>query len=111
MTAKDILTEIVKKAGASTALATDLKGMEKSFQFSTTEGSKFYVKISGGNIDLSDGEIQKPTAVVSGSDSTLETLFMGKLDPVKAFMSGQIKVSGDIFSAQKLTDIIKKAGK
>lgn len=70
----------------------------------------FYVKIAGGNVEVQNGLAEKATTTISGSDQTLSDLLTGKLDPVKAFMSGQIKVSGDVFAAQKITSIMKKAG-
>ncbi|MCL4329428.1 MAG: SCP2 sterol-binding domain-containing protein [Candidatus Thermoplasmatota archaeon] len=110
MPAKEILEKTIKSAMSSSSTMSELKGMEKTFQFKTSEGENFYVKIAGGNVEVQNGLAEKATTTISGSDQTLSDLLTGKLDPVKAFMSGQIKVSGDVFAAQKITSIMKKAG-
>ncbi len=110
MSAREILERTIKSAAASAEVMKEIKGMEKTFQFKTNEGENFYVRISGGTAEVLGGMAEKASTTIAGSDQTLSDLLSGKLDPVKAFMSGQIKVSGDVFAAQKITSLMKKAG-
>lgn len=111
MTSKDDLSVIVEKAKETPAVTNELSSWTKTFQFNVSDGSPYYVSIEKGQVSLNEGSAQSPSATVSATDEVLIELFSGKLNPVQAFMSGQLKVTGDIFSAQKLTSIINKARK
>ena len=106
-----IVSEIVEKAKTMENLDRELSGFNKSFQIKPSDASPFYVEIKEGTINMNEGEIQGASATVSATDQALSDIFTGKLDAVKAFMQGQLKVSGDIFSAQKLTGIMSKLRK
>jgi len=108
MSAKELLGQIVSKANGNEAVKKEITGFNKVFQFKVTDSSPFYVVIDNGSVKLNDGEAQTPSATISGTDAVLSEMFSGKLDPIKAFMAGQIKVSGDVFSTQKLTGVISK---
>lgn len=106
-----IVSEIVEKAKAIENIDKELSGFDKTFQIKPSDASPFYVEIKGGAINLSEGEIEGASATVMATDQALSDIFTGKTDAVKAFMQGQLKVSGDIFSAQKLTSIMSKIRK
>lgn len=111
MTSKDDLAAIIEKAGNAPEVTKELASWEKTFQFDVTDESPYYVTIDKGNISLEDGKSPSPAATIGASGVVLSEMFAGKLNPVQAFMGGQLKVTGDIFSAQKLTSIINKARK
>ncbi|MCL5802237.1 MAG: SCP2 sterol-binding domain-containing protein [Thermoplasmataceae archaeon] len=108
MPAKELLEQIVSKANGNEAVKKEISGFNKVFQFKVTDSSPFYVSIENGSVTMKDGEAQTPSATIVGTDAVLSDMFSGKLDPIKAFMAGQIKVSGDVFSTQKLTGVISK---
>lgn len=108
MSAKELLGQIVGKANENEAVKKEISGFNKVFQFKVTDSTPFYVVIENGSVKMNDGETPTPSAAISGTDAVLSDMFSGKLDPIKAFMAGQIKVSGDIFSTQKLTGVISK---
>lgn len=108
MSAKELLEQIVGKANGNEAVKKDLSGFNKVFQFKVSDSSPFYVAITNGTVALKDGDTSSPSATITGTDAVLSDMFSGKLDPIKAFMAGQIKVSGDVFSTQKLTGVISK---
>ena len=107
----DIINEIVEKAKAIENLDKELSGFNKKFQIKPSDASPFYVAIDNGTINLNQGETDGASATVMATDQMLVDIFTGKVDAVKAFMQGQLKVSGDIFSAQKLTSIMSKLRK
>ncbi len=104
----DIISELVEKAKSSENVGKELAGFNKKFQIKPSDASPFYVEIQDGAINLNQGETDSPSATVMATDQMLVEIFTGKTDAVKAFMGGQLKVSGDIFSAQKLTSIVSK---
>ena len=104
----DIVKEIVEKAKTLPDLSSELSGFNKSFQIKPSDSDAFYVEIKDGSINISPGEIQGASATVMATDQILTEIFSGQQDAVKAFMTGKLKVSGDIFSAQKLTGIMSK---
>lgn len=103
-----IISELVEKAKTLPDLSSELSGFNKSFQIKPSDSNPFYVEIKDGTISLNEGETQGPSATVMGTDQVLSEIFSGQQDAVKAFMTGKLKVSGDIFSAQKLTGIMAK---
>ncbi|CAH0015997.1 hypothetical protein V2G26_008567 [Clonostachys chloroleuca] len=67
------------------------------------------------NIDLketgkvSSGLGEKPTVTLSLSDEDFGKLVSGKANAQRLFMSGKLKVKGDVMKATKMEPIMKKA--
>ncbi|KAI5462487.1 SCP2 sterol-binding domain-containing protein [Mariannaea sp. PMI_226] len=67
------------------------------------------------HIDLKDtGKVgkglgQKPNVTMTLSDEDFSSLVAGKANAQRLFMSGKLKVSGDVMKATKLDPILKKA--
>ena len=79
-----------------------------AFQFNVegeAEGA-FYVEISGGKIHVEPYEYYDRDAAFICTSDVLFKLISGKLDPVKAFTIGKLKVEGDLGKALKLKDFI-----
>ncbi len=111
MTSKEALAPIVEMAQKSEAVKKEIASMDKSFQFNVSDEEPYYVEINGGTVSLKDGTHASPTATISATGAVLVDMFSGNLNPIQAFMSGKLKVSGDVISAQKLTSLIDKARK
>ncbi|EQB57302.1 SCP-2 sterol transfer family protein [Colletotrichum gloeosporioides Cg-14] len=80
----------------------------------------FTLKNSAGetdswHIDLKDkgavgkGVGEKPTVTLSLSDSDFGNLVQGKANAQKLFMSGKLKIKGDVMKATRMEPILKKA--
>ncbi|KAH8699716.1 SCP2 sterol-binding domain-containing protein [Ilyonectria robusta] len=52
---------------------------------------------------------EKPTVTLSLSDENFGKLVAGKANAQRLFMSGKLKVAGDVMKATKLDPILKKA--
>ncbi len=111
MTSKEIIGSIIENAQKSEAVTKEIATMSKVFQFNVSDEEPYYVAIDNGTVSLKDGKSESPTATISATSEVLSNMFEGKLNPMQAFMSGKLKVSGDVFSAQKLTGLIDKARK
>lgn len=92
--------EKVKEAlNADEAFRTAAGGASASLQQVITgpEGETHYwITIGGGEIDMGVGDVEGPDATVSQSYDTAVSLAKSELSPVTAFMTGKIKVTGNM---------------
>jgi putative sterol carrier protein len=90
MTARDFILNLPKRV--NTAALTDL---DSTFHFdiSGPNGGHFTVVVGSGEVNVETGLIGDPKCVVTVSDTNLEALLTGKLNPMMAMMMGKIKVS------------------
>lgn len=59
-------------------------------------------KNGDGTIHLGEPKTGKPNCTLTIEDDVAIEIFTGKLDAMKAFMSGKLKISGNVLAAQKL---------
>ena len=63
----------------------------------TPEGDvKYYVKLDGGNLELALGEVEGADATITQDYDTAVALSKNELTGTAAYMSGKLKVSGDL---------------
>jgi putative sterol carrier protein len=63
----------------------------------TTEGETHYwIKIADSRIDLGVGDIERPDATITQSYETAVALAKSELSAVTAFMTGKIKIAGNM---------------
>lgn len=67
-----------------------------------------YQIIENGQLSIHEGKAATPSLTISLADEDLVSLFKGDLNPMMAFMSGKIKLKGDLMLAQKLLGFIDK---
>jgi putative sterol carrier protein len=111
MTSIDLLKDVVKSLDGLPDLKKEIVSINKTFQFNVSDGSPFYVHAGDGEVAVNEGTKTPSAATIIASEQVLTDLFTGKLDGVQAFMQGKLKISGDIFSVQKLSSSILKARK
>ncbi|MDA8054654.1 MAG: SCP2 sterol-binding domain-containing protein [Thermoplasmatales archaeon] len=111
MTSIELLRGVVKSLDGLPDLKKEVVSINKTFQFNVSDGSPFYVSAGEGQVMIEEGTKQPVSATIAASEQVLTDLFTGKLDGVQAFMQGKLKISGDIFSVQKLSSSILKARK
>lgn len=83
-------------------------------------GKKFVLKLESksytlsfsedGTPSLSEGEAQSPTSVITSTSQVMAEIIEGKRDPIQAFFTGKVKVSGDLIAVQQLVNLLKKRG-
>ena len=63
----------------------------------TPEGEvRYWIRIEDGAIDLGLGEVAEPHATITQDYGTAAAMARSELSPVTAFMTGRLKVSGDL---------------
>jgi putative sterol carrier protein len=72
----------------------------------TPEGeSKYVFKLEGGRAELSIGEIDAPDATISQDYDTAVALSKNELSGTAAFMSGKVRVSGDLVKLMQMQSV------
>jgi len=91
--------ELVKMAGAV-------------FQLIVSDGGpdgKLCLDLKNGSGSTIRGEGEKADVTITMADADFVAMADGKLDGMQAFMSGKLKLSGNMMLAQKLGDILESA--
>jgi len=79
-------------------------GMKAVYQWDITGdgGGKYNASIADGACTVSEGQHDSPNITITVSASDWLDIINGKLDGQMAFMSGKLKVKGDMSLAMKL---------
>ena len=64
--------------------------------------TKYWFKLEGGQADLGIGEIDSPDATISQDYDTAVALSKNELTGTSAYMSGKLRVSGDLMKLMQL---------
>ncbi|MEM8547681.1 MAG: SCP2 sterol-binding domain-containing protein [Pseudomonadota bacterium] len=102
MTLNDILEKMPQALDANAAA-----GVDATIQFNTSEPRHAVIK--DGAMTVHDGVASSYTVAVTMSDDDLAQLFTGELDGMTAFMTGKLKVDGDLMFAQKMTSLFDRS--
>ncbi|HEY6410753.1 MAG TPA: SCP2 sterol-binding domain-containing protein [Ktedonobacteraceae bacterium] len=83
------------------------KGMTKTFQWNITgdEAGVWAFQIIDGEGKLIPGGVEKPDMTITVGDQDWLSVIEGKLDATNAFMTGKVKVAGDMMLAMKLSSL------
>ncbi len=74
------------------------KGVNASIQLNTSGegGGTHIIKVANGKATWEEGTAPDPTVTISVSARDWLDIVTGKLDATKAFMTGKLKISGDM---------------
>lgn len=84
-----------------------VKGMNVTYQFVITGdgGGEWAVTISDGQISVTEGKAEKANITLTISASDFLDLVAGKLNGQTAFLTGKLKIQGDMTLALKLQSV------
>ena len=82
-------------------------GLTKTYQWNITgeQAGKWAFRIVNGNGELIPGGVDKPDVTITVSDNDWIAITEGKLDATQAFMSGKLKITGDMMLAMRLQSL------
>lgn len=69
------------------------------------EEVKYFFKVEGGQAEVGLGEIEGPDATISQDYDTAVALSKSELTGTAAYMSGKLKVSGDLMKLMQLQGV------
>ncbi len=87
-------------------VAPEVKTWDKVYQFTVSGLGDFYVEIKNGTLRVVEGRHPSPIATLSASVEVLEKIMSGQLDAMKAFLGGQLKITGNVFDTVNLKRLI-----
>ena len=76
-------------------------GMSNSYLFDIEGAGQWKVDVDDGSISVTEGD-GDADAVISTSQETFEKIVAGDLNPTSAYMTGKLKIKGDMGAAMKL---------
>lgn len=85
-----------------------LAGMNAVFQFDLTGegGGQYNVTVKDGAGAINQGTAENPNITITMSASDFLDMIAGKLNSTAAFMSGKLKIKGDMGLAMKLQSLL-----
>lgn len=85
------------------------QGVNVVFQYTISgpNGGDYIVTVKDGACAVAPGKAEKPTCTLNIGDSDFLDMISGKLDPMKAFTSGKLKIDGDVMKSQLIGKLFK----
>jgi putative sterol carrier protein len=96
MSAREFFESLESRVDASKTA-----GMNNSYLFDIEGAGKWKVDVKDGNVSVTEGG-DDADAVISASEETFDKLTSGEQNPTSAYMTGKLKVKGDMGAAMKL---------
>jgi putative sterol carrier protein len=79
-------------------------GIDASYVFEVGGSGTWTVRIADGKVTVDEGDAGGD-CTVSASEETFERILDGRQNPLTAYMTGKLKVKGDVSAALKLKDV------
>ena len=96
MPAKEFFDSLASRADAS-----KLAGMTNSYLFDIEGEGKCLVNVADGAIAVTEGD-GAADATIETTGETFEKIVSGEQNPTTAYMTGKLKIKGDMGAAMKL---------
>jgi putative sterol carrier protein len=77
------------------------------FDLSGDNGGQFYLDIKDGSVEAHDGMADDAKMTLRAALDDYLAVASGQINPMQAFMSGKIKIQGDMSLAMKLQTMFK----
>ena len=86
------------------------KGMNSVIQFNLSGdgGGQWYVAIADGACKVSEGTNDQANMTMTMTSADYVDMIIGKLNGQMAFMSGKLKIAGDMGLAMKMQSLFKR---
>jgi putative sterol carrier protein len=105
-TAEEVFTEINSRLSSN---PDKVKGMNATYQFDLTGdgATQKYLTLANDSGAVHDGQAESPNITITMAANDFVDLATGKLDGTMAFMSGKLKIKGDMGLAMKLQNVLR----
>lgn len=81
--------------------------VKEIFQFKLKDGKDFYLNIDNQNLEITEGENKNPSVILKTDIKTLSEIINNEIDGIQAFMSGKLKVEGNVMLTTRLNDLFQ----
>jgi putative sterol carrier protein len=95
-TVRDFFEALPGRVGAARTA-----GMNNSYVFDVDGAGQWTVRVSDGRVDVTEGA-QEADCTISTSEDTFLRMLRGEQNPTTAYMTGKLRVKGDLGAAMKL---------
>eukprot|EP00746_Dinoflagellata_sp_MGD_P161215 gnl/MRDRNA2_/MRDRNA2_88277_c0_seq1.p3 gnl/MRDRNA2_/MRDRNA2_88277_c0~~gnl/MRDRNA2_/MRDRNA2_88277_c0_seq1.p3 ORF type:complete len:109 (-),score=26.98 gnl/MRDRNA2_/MRDRNA2_88277_c0_seq1:28-354(-) len=102
----EMITKAVEAKGADM-----VKQAKAVFQFDLKGKGEWVVDLKNGTGLVKEGKAEKADCTITMSEEDFVAMASGKLEGTQAFMSGKLKIKGNMMLAQKLGPIFESARK
>ena len=96
MAAKDFFDNLESRADP-----VKLAGMSNSYLFEIEDEGEWLVTVADGNLSVAEGG-GDADATITASGETFDKIVAGEQNPTTAYMTGKLKIKGDLGAAMKL---------
>jgi putative sterol carrier protein len=99
-----VVSETVKQFFAELESKVDpakTAGMNNSYVFDVDGAGQWTVRVNDGQVKVNEG-VEQADVTISASADTFERIANGQQNPTTAYMTGKLKVKGDMSAAMKL---------
>ncbi|MGZ8781870.1 MAG: SCP2 sterol-binding domain-containing protein [Gaiellaceae bacterium] len=86
---------------ADRADATKIAGMKNSYLFDIEGAGQWVVAVDDGAVSVTEGGGEADTTITT-SEETMMAVVKGEQNPTTAYMTGKLKIKGDMGAAMKL---------
>jgi putative sterol carrier protein len=76
-------------------------GMNNSYGFDIEGAGQWTVKVTDGAVTVAEG-MEEADVTISASQEVFEKIISGEQNPTSAYMTGKLKLKGDMGAAMKL---------
>jgi len=83
------------------------KGQNMVFQFDIAGEGQWQVIVNDGKCEVKEGSHPNPSVTLSTDKDTYLAMATKKINGMQAFMSGKLKVKGNVMLAQKFAQLFK----
>ena len=101
----ELFQQMKEKVAANPEKTANFKG---AYQFDLTGdgGGTYHAVFDNGSYDIGEGAAASPGCTVTMAAADFAALVGGKLNPTTAFMTGKLKIKGDMGLAMKLQSVL-----
>jgi putative sterol carrier protein len=79
-----------------------IEGMSNSYAFDIEGAGQWTVKVADGGVSVHDGLEDGADCTISASQEIFQKIIAGEQNPTSAYMTGKLKLKGDMGAAMKL---------
>ena len=80
------------------------------YELTGEEGGEYIIAIKDGKCKVTEGKAESPVVTVTADGRDFGDVLLGRANGMQYFMTGKIRLAGDLNLAMKLTSLFKMSG-